>query len=67
MSASGAAATENKCGDPHVRFPLAAMFRKFLAFLKKMKSSHAPDTSALKKTTALPQVNAAGRSFCTGT
>lgn len=35
MSASGAAATENKCGDSHVRFPLAAMFGKFLAFFEK--------------------------------
>ena len=35
MSAFGAAATENKCGDPHVRFPLAAMLRKTLCFFEK--------------------------------
>lgn len=35
MSASGAAATENKCGDPHVRFPLAAMLRKIPCIFEK--------------------------------
>lgn len=35
MSASGAAVTENKCGDPHVRFPLAAMLRKTPCIFEK--------------------------------
>ena len=35
MSASGTAATENKCGDPHVRFPLAAMLRKTPCIFEK--------------------------------